>query len=142
MASKAHQFLVTCIVRKMREKGYEVVAFDGDYTKVSDIPFKMPPKVMRHRPDILGMNVQDTRLCIGEAKTLNDLTSTRTKEQLEDYANVILEESKPKCELIVAIPKSAEDTLISMLNSLGINASDNVSYLTVSEVLFPDDEEV
>jgi hypothetical protein len=142
MPSQAHQFLVMCIARKIRENGYEIVALDGDYTKVSDIPFKVPPTVMRHRPDIIGVSIGDIRVCIGEAKTKSDLSSERTKEQFVDYANVILEESKPKCELMIAIPKSAEDALIRLLRRLDIYESDNVSYLTVPEMLLPHDKEV
>jgi hypothetical protein len=142
MPSQAHQFLAMCIVRKIREKGYEVVALDGDYTKVSDIPFKIPPKVMRHRPDIIGVRIGDMRVCIGEAKTKSDLSSERTKEQFMDYAKVILDESKPKCELMIAIPKSAEDILIKLLKRLDICENDNIFYLTVPELLLPHDKEV
>lgn len=137
MASKAHQFLAMSIVIMMRNKGYEVVAFDGDYSKISEIPCNIPPTIKRHRPDVLGISTLDEHLCIGEAKTGKDLRSKRTEEQFQDYADIILEDSKPACEFIIAIPKSAELVLINMLSKLGICNNQNVSYLSIPEVLFP-----
>jgi len=138
MASKAHQFMVMCISRKMREEGYEIIALEGDYTKISTIPFKIPPKIIRHRPDIISIS-ENKSICIGEAKTNEDLLSKRTKEQFLDYANII-NNSNGRCKLIIAIPKTGESLLKKILKNLNLEQNKQVSYLTIPEILFPRDE--
>lgn len=54
MASKVHQFILSLIVRKMKAEGYEIVAYDGDYSKIENMALKIPFKIMRHRPDKLA----------------------------------------------------------------------------------------
>src|SRR3990167_8658971 len=83
MASKAHQFIADLVARKMYQEGYEVVGFEGE-NSTEIIKLKLPPKILRHRPDLIG--IKDQSIAIGEAKTVNDFTS-RTKEQLLDFTD-------------------------------------------------------
>ena len=86
MPSRMHQMLVGLIARKMREKGYEIVAFDGKDYLFDGQTLPVPPSVGRHRPDILGVRLRTREICVGEAKTGEDLKSRRTANQLSDYA--------------------------------------------------------
>lgn len=145
MPSIVHQFITICLIRKMKEKGYEIIAFNGDYTKIDTIAYKIPPQILRHRPDILGIKRETLNLCIGEAKTTNDLFSKRTKDQLVDYFYIISSSLFHNCELIIGIPQKAEEILKNLLNNLGLMNANNISYLLIPEILFPkteDNEEI
>ncbi len=137
MASKAHQFIAMCILRKIREKGYEIIAFEGDYTKVDTIPFHIPPQIIHHRPDILGIKRDTLDLCIGEAKTAKDLFTKRTKEQLSDYISLMSSNIFNNCELIIGIPQSAERKLKKLLVNLNIFNTKNLSYLMIPKNVIP-----
>ncbi len=134
MVSKRHQFIVSCLARKMRERGYEVVAFDGNHTQIGTTRLKIPPQIARHRPDLIGVRHNMAEICIGEGKTQNDLHSQRTKEQLVDFAEM------EGCELIIGVPMGAKQALFGLLSSLGLRGKENVSCLLVPEGLFPDEE--
>ena len=139
MASKAHQFISMCVLRKIKEKGYEIIAFEGDYTKIDTIKYRIPPKIFNHRPDIIGIKGQNQELCIGEAKTMHDLHSLRTKEQFIEYLAVISSRIFNSCKLIIGIPQTAEGVLKNLLKELGIISNKDVSYIVVPEILLPED---
>lgn len=124
----------------MREKGYTIVSFDGNESLISSISLNVPPTLKRHRPDLIGVNLERKKICIGEAKTPNDLHSKRTKEQFADFSNLLINESD-KCELIIGILKESENLLKKILYEIGLLNQDNVSYVWVPEVLLSDVEE-
>lgn len=135
MASRTHQLILGLVARSVRERGYLVVSFDGDEKIIDSISLKTPPVVLRHRPDLIGMNPENGRLCIGEAKTVNDIQSERTKEQFQDYSNLQIGEDKLPCELIIGIPMSGENILIEVLTKLGILEYPNVAHICVPDEL-------
>lgn len=139
MPSKMHQMLIGLINRKMLEKGYLPVAYDGWKYSINNSIIHIPPKIGRHRPDIVGIHPDTRVICIGEAKTLNDLSSKRTKEQFIDYANIIGYSSKEKFELIIGIPFSAENYLLQLLLRLALDKLSNISYIILPEELVEDD---
>ncbi len=139
MPSKAHQLISGLIVRKMREKGYLIIAFDGNEKIISDIFLKATPVIKRHKPDILGIDIKSKKICIGEAKTEGDLANERTKEQLLDYAS-LAEDKNKYFELIIGIPESAEVYLMKLLDKLNIKTSPNVSYIHVPNALICEEE--
>lgn len=134
MASKVHQFIISCLVRKIRDKGYEIIAFEGNWETIGMTKLKIPPCVLRHRPDVIGINTSATNFCIGEGKTQNDLKNVRSKEQFIDFAN------EKNCELIIGIPKSSEKILLSLLKEINLFERKNVSYVLIPEVLFPNEK--
>lgn len=129
--SKVHKFIVSCVCRKIREKGYRIVALNGDYSQIEKIHLKLPPPIKRHRPDVVGVKTGNLEFCIGEAKTSSDLKTKRTREQLADFANI------NKCELVVGVPMSDKYLLRKLLQDLGLENNKNISCLYVPEVLFP-----
>jgi hypothetical protein len=138
MATKMHKMLIDLISRKMGEKGYLPVAFDGKYYKCQDEIINIPPKIGRHRPDAIGINLHTKNICIGEAKTIDDLKSQRTKEQLIDYSNIIGRTSKKQFELIIGIPLDGQTLLHQLLNSLGLDGQSNISCIVLPEELVED----
>lgn len=135
MPSKLHQMLVGLIARKMHEKGYEIVAFDGNEYLFGGQKLNVPPKIKRHRPDIVGFNFETKEVCIGEAKTREDLLSERTEEQLLDYSATKQLSTDRRVEVILGIPMAAEKDLIELLKRLNLSGKNFISYIWLPEEL-------
>lgn len=134
MATRIHKMLVDLIVRKMREKGYTVIAIEGNLLALPEsdkVP--LPWTIKRHRPDVIGINTCSKKVCIGEAKTAEDLFTKRTHAQLTDFANII-GKSGEKTELIIGVPMHSRITLLKLLSSLNISSKD-VSIIVLPEEL-------
>lgn len=139
MPSRLHQMIIGLIGRKMREKGYTIVAFDGNDYLFDGQKLNIPPLVKRHRPDIIGLKFETREVCVGEAKTREDLFSQRTKEQLLDYASTKGVFTGKNAEIIIGIPKSAEKDLIKLLKELKLFGKDFISYIWLPEELVNND---
>ena len=127
--------IVGLIGRKMREKGYDIVAFDGDEYLFDGQKLNIPPPIKRHRPDIVGFKFETKEICVGEAKTSKDLFSKRTKEQLLDYSNTSGFSTGKQIEIILGIPKLAEEDLIKLLKELNLFGKNFISYIWLPEEL-------
>jgi len=138
MPKKLHQMIVGLIGRKMREKGYDIVAFDGNEYLFDGQKINIPPSIKRHRPDIVGFKFETKEICVGEAKTSKDLFSKRTKEQLLDYSNIKGLSTGKHIEIMLGIPKSAEGNLIRLLSELNLFEKDFISYIWLPEELVDD----
>ena len=139
MPSRMHRMLVDLIGRKMREMGYMPVAFDGKYYVAQGEEVHIPPIIGRHRPDVVGINLVSKALCIGEAKTADDLLSERSREQFLDFSNIVGATSRQKIELVIGIPRSQEGALLRALAELGLDQCPNVSYIVLPEELVEDE---
>ena len=135
MSSKVHQFIADLIVRRMNLEGYEVVSFEGT-SEAEQIKLKLPPKIRRHRPDLIG--IKPKSLAIGEAKTANDLT-IRTKEQLQDFTNDTNWPPEVEHQVFFGMPMSIEERFERIVNELGISDK-NLIVLPVPDRLLPDEE--
>lgn len=136
MASKIHQFILSLIVRKMKEKGYEIIAYDGDYSKIENQDLKIPFKIIRHKPDVIGITPDKSQICIGEAKTKRDLYSERTRNEFLDFSSID-EEIGKSVKLIIGVPKSSNFLLLKIINELNLQGNKNIDYIIVPEELFP-----
>lgn len=135
MPTKLHQMLVGLIARKMRERGYHIVAFDGNEYLFDGQKLNVPPQIKRHRPDIVGFNFETKEVCVGEAKTRGDLFSESTREQLLDYSTSKQFSSGKHIEVILGIPRSAEKDLIKLLERLNLFGENFISYVWLPEEL-------
>lgn len=131
--------LVGLIGRKMREKGYVIVAFDGNEYLFDGQKLNLPLQIKRHRPDIIGIRFETKEICIGEAKSQNDLFSTRTSEQLQDYSATKGFSSDRPVEIILGIPESAKSDLMKLLKKLGLSNKTFISYVWLPEELVDND---
>jgi len=139
MPTKLHQMLVGLIGRKMREKGYNIVAFHGNEYLFDGHRLNIPPLIKRHKPDIVGFKFETKEVCIGEAKTHKDLFTKRTREQLLDYSSIKSFSKDKNIEIILGIPKSAEGDCVELLKSLNLFGKDFISYVWLPEELVEDD---
>jgi len=131
--------LVGLIGRKMREEGYNIVAFDGNEYLFDGQKLKVPVTIKKHRPDLIGFRFETKEVCIGEAKTERDLYSERTREQLLDYSNSIGISSGENIRIVLGIPKSAEEVLLNLLHKLNLFEKDFITYVWLPEELVGDD---
>jgi hypothetical protein len=139
MATRIHKMLVDLIARKMKMKGYRIVAIEDNLLKLpKNERMPIPLRIKRHRPDIIGINLCTRRLCIGEAKTANDLFSKRTIEQFNDFSGVIGKNSGEKAELIIGVPQRSLETLSDLLRKTNLPV-DSVSIIFLPEELVEDE---
>jgi hypothetical protein len=131
--------LVDLIARRMRDDGYLPVAYDGRNLVLEGEIIHIPPRVGRHRPDVIGINPSTRSLCIGEAKTSDDLRSKRTQEQLLDYSKIMGRSSGQIADLIIGVTKDAEPSLTQILAELGLSNSPNVKHIVLPEELVDDE---
>lgn len=127
--------LCDLIARKMREEGFIPVAFDGRNYVLDNEEINIPPTIGRHRPDVLGFNPKTRALCIGEAKTGNDLDSERSREQLVDYSHIVGASTHEEARLIIGITSSMRDALHRTLRELGLADMPNISFVLLPEEL-------
>jgi hypothetical protein len=112
--------LVDLIARKMRQNGYTIVALEGSLLSLPESEkMPIPWTIKRHRPDVIGINLNSIKVCIGEAKTSDDLFSERTASQLTDFAQII-GKSGQKTELVIGVPLRSEGKLRELLRRLNV----------------------
>ena len=122
-ASKEHDLLTAMVARYNQQRGYELVAFDSSLDWVFGDSFRLPPSIIVHRPDVLGVRDQAPFVCIGEAKTRSDIRSGRTRQQLKDFAQASAGKTGAACEVVVGIPSDCRTILNNVIKSLGIGPS-------------------
>jgi hypothetical protein len=135
LAGEKHQFILGLVIRKMCEDGVTIYSIDGDYPGLFGEKILLPPTILRHRPDAMGIK-NNGQICIGEAKTENDILSNRTYEQLQDFATIKL--NKKNCEVFIGIPKSSQNTFDKSLKKLGLNGFRNIHVLYIPDELIND----
>lgn len=139
MASEKHDFIVSAIVRKIRQDGFRVVYLDGKFQDIDTEKFDIPPKIINHRPDVIGEK-EGIFFGIGEAKTKNDLLTERTKNQIIDFLTVVRLNSGNK--LVIGIPLNAKEDLEKLLLELGLVNQKQIEIIYIPEELLPYEEEI
>lgn len=130
MAGNRHQFILGLVIKKMREEGITIYGIDGNYPGLFGENISLPPQILRHRPDAIGVKA-DGQICIGEAKTENDIENNRTYEQLLDFSSV--EMNGKLCDVFVGVPQTGEDLFNRTLARWGLRESQNIHVLFVPD---------
>lgn len=133
-ATKEHDLIVALVARSIRQQGFEIVALESSLNWLFGDSFKLPPAIIIHRPDVLGVRTDPPFISLGEAKTCNDLKSRRTRRQLLDFSNVKIGNTGILCQVVVGIPQNCELSLRKLLASLNI-PDNRVGVLSVPRVL-------
>ncbi|MFZ7121559.1 MAG: hypothetical protein ACOWWH_11505 [Eubacteriaceae bacterium] len=139
MASKKHDFIVSAIARKMRKDGFKVIYLDGRYQDLDENKFNIPPKIINHRPDIIGEK-ENIFFCIGEAKTKNDIFTERTKNQIIDFLTLVKLNSGNK--LVMGIPLNARKDLKKLLIDLKLINQKQIEIVYIPEELLPHEKKI
>ena len=135
MAGNRHQFILGLVIKKMRDEGAAVYGIDGNYPGLFGEQISLPPQIMRHRPDAIGVKANG-QVCIGEAKTENDISNRRTYEQLQDFSSTELNGNL--CEVFIGVPQTGEDLFNRSLERLGLKGSQNIHILFVPDEIIND----
>lgn len=133
-ASKAHDLIVALLTRKLIGSGYQIAAIESSLDWLFGDGFRLPPAIVLHRPDVLGVRDHEPFLAIGDAKTVHDLATQRTSEQLRDFAGVTVGREKTPCLVMIGVPQSGAEKLRRLIARLGISAN-RISILTVPDAL-------
>ncbi len=139
-ATKEHELIVAMVARYMRKRGYDLVAFDCSLSWLFGDSFRLPPAIVLHRPDVLGVRKEAPLVCIGEAKTRGDIRSARTRHQLKDFAEAKAGDAGMRCEVIVGIPADCKQALKQVLSSLGV-PPERITVIPVPRPLLPERDE-
>lgn len=135
MASDKHQFILGLVIKKMREEGVIIYGVDGDYPGLFGEKIELPPQILRHRPDAIGIK-ENRQVCIGEAKTETDITNDRTYEQLQDFTSIEL--NGKQCEVFIGIPKSSECIFNKSLERIGLKDCSSIHVLYIPDEIIND----
>ena len=130
MASKRHQFILGLLVKKMRLEGYTVFYVEGKFVGSSHDGVTLPPRVIRHRPDAMGVSIMG-QVAIADAKTASDVGNRRTEEQLVDYTSTEL--NGLCCEVFVGVPSSAEARMRKVLRKLALDGNPRFHLLSMPD---------
>jgi hypothetical protein len=87
-ASAAHDLILALITRRIMQSGYDIAALESSFDWLFGEGLRLPPAIIHHRPDVLGVRDRPPFLAIGDAKTTSDLGARRTSQQLLDYASL------------------------------------------------------
>lgn len=139
MASEQHNFIVSAIARKIKLYGYRISYLDGKYQDIETERPDIPPKILNHRPDVIGIK-KDAGFCIGEAKTKDDISSERTKKQITDFISIV--KLDPGNKFIIGIPLIAKEDLDRLIRRLGFENQEQIEIIYIPEELLPCEEEI
>jgi hypothetical protein len=139
MASERHNFIVSAIARKMKLGGFRIIYLDGRYQDIETERPDIPPKIINHRPDVVGVKT-GMIFCIGEAKTKHDIRSERTKNQITDFLTIV--KLRPGSKLIMGVPLTAKEDLKRLLLKLGFVDQEQIDIIYIPEELLPHEDEI
>jgi hypothetical protein len=139
-ASKQHDLIAAMVARYIRSRNYDLVALECSLDWLFGESFRLPPAIVIHRPDVLGVRNRPPYICIGEAKTRSDIRSLRTRQQLRDFTLASAGRLPVACEVVVGIPSDCRATLNRLIKSLGI-AADRITVIAVPRPLLKEREE-
>ena len=127
MSGEEHKKLVKGLIDHFESKGLKIIsaAYEG-YEKCETIG--------SHEPDVIAQKPNEERYYIGEAKTCDNLTTERTIEQLQDFANTVV--LKPGSErtflpFCIAVPKRCLDDLKKYIEDFGLLMNENVETIGI-----------
>jgi len=138
LASKEHNLIVSIICGQLQRSDFNIIYLDGNYTDFSMEGKTIPPKIIKHRPDIIAENNEGS-FCIGEAKTQSDLFSERTKTQFIDFLSFVCINKKNR--FIIGIPKGSILILNKLLSNLEIINHPQICIIQVPNFLLKSENE-
>lgn len=139
MPSTVHQWLVLWAARKMSADGFVIGGYEGP-TPQGGVWNALPItfEIRAVRPDVWGVNPESGQLAVGEAKTLDDVLSSHTREQLRVFMNLRERASRRRCKLYLAVPHSAAGALDRALIRAGCTEVEHVVRIHIPDCLLPE----
>jgi hypothetical protein len=122
-----HKKLVKGIIDHFESQGLKIIsaAYDG---------FEKCETIGNHEPDVIAQKPDEGFYHIGEAKTCNNLSSDRTREQFEDFGNTVLLKTgatRKYLPFCIAVPKKCINELKKNILDFGLSMNENIETLAL-----------
>jgi hypothetical protein len=120
--SPEHIRLVKALIDYLKNQGFEITCADRD-------GYNPCPETEGRIPDVRAYNREKEFNVIGEAKTYDDFSNDRTKEQFKIFSNREMGEGKSKGTTVpfcIAITKGSEQQLEDCLKEIGLDQKKNI----------------
>src|SRR5262245_31879278 len=136
VAGSVHQWLLLWAGRKMCADGFLLGGFEapvpqGGVWNALPLPFEFG----HFRPDGWGVQLDQSLFAFAEAKAWADIDTTHTRLQLSTFGFVDMRESRRRCPIYVAVPRSGGRILDRVLNDVGLFGAAHVRRIEVPDVL-------
>jgi hypothetical protein len=123
----------------MARDGFIVSGFDGAAPRDRGLSALRAPFIFNGvRADTWGQMPGVNLIAFGEAKTLGDVDTVHTRQQLAVLGNIRMKGASVACPVYVAIPRSAAYDLDRVLIDVGLIRAKNIFRLHVPDVLIED----
>jgi hypothetical protein len=136
MPGHAHQSLLLWAVRKMTADGFVASGYDGKSAQGGEWNHLPAPFALSGiRPDAWGVHPNTLLIAFAEAKTLRDIDTKHTREQLRIILRVRMRGTHVACPLYIAVPRSGLAILSDVVESLELLKSPNIISIGVPDTL-------
>ena len=125
MSNDEHKRLVKGLIDYFDSRGFKIIS--ADYEN-----FEKCQPIGSHEPDVIAYQLDDDIYNIGEAKTCDDLDSEKTREQLEDFGNAVLNKTGYERKFLpfcIAVPKECIKKLEMKIEECGLSQNGNIQPL-------------
>ena len=127
MPSAIHQWLLVWIARRMTRDGFVVSGFDGLAPRGLEWTALPTPFEFRGvRADAWGQRTAGRLIAFGEAKTVDDVDTHHTRQQLAILGKTRMKGVGTPCPLYVGVPLSAVYDLDRVLIDVGLLGAKHV----------------
>lgn len=115
-------FLIEGLIKHFDSKGYKIVSANfGDFEKCQ--------KITRFEPDVIAYHMDNDEYTIAKAKTCEDLENDQTREEFEEFANVVILKTgidRKFLPFCIAVPKSCMKILDLKIKECGLSLNGNI----------------
>ena len=134
MPSFSHQSLLLWTARKMAADGFMLIGCDGPMPQGGHWnALASPPELRGVRPDVFGYQPSTGKFSFGEAKTLGDIDTPHTVQQLRVFGRLRQRGSAAMCVLYVTVPRSGTFLLDRALLAAGLVGASHIVRLHIPD---------
>jgi hypothetical protein len=136
VAGGTHQSLLLWAARKMSADGFLLGGFEapvpqGGIWNTLPLPFQLEGV----RPDGRGVDLDKFLFAFAEAKSLGDIDTKHTRDQLKRFGFVAMRNRSQRCPLYVAVPRSGECRLDRVLKDVDLLGAEHVRRIELPDIL-------
>jgi len=118
--------MVKELIKYFDKKGFKIISarYPG---------FENCQKIGNHEPDVIAYDMDYDTYNIGQVKTCDELDDQQTREQLEDFANVVINKIGFERNFIpfsIAVPKNCIRKLEEVIIECGLKLNGNIQPLS------------
>ena len=111
--------------------GFEAPVPQGGMWNALPLPFQLDG----FRPDGWGVDLDKSLFGFAEAKSLGDIDTEHTRNQLKTFGFVSMRNRSQRCPLYVAVSRSGDCRLDKVLRDVGLFGAEHVRRIEVPDIL-------